>query len=86
MSHRLELALKDALQKTVFKEVDKMLLNLYLLYQKAPKKLRQLKELAQFSNEVDADADAEDCSLQGGSNQNGHQVAKRSTRFNWKHF
>ena len=46
MSHRLELALKDALQKTVFKEVDEIVLNLYLLYQKAPQKLRQLKELA----------------------------------------
>ncbi len=45
VAHRLELALSDALKTTEFKEVDDMLLKMYLLYNKAPKKLRQLEEL-----------------------------------------
>jgi hypothetical protein len=45
IAHRLELALKDALTNTAFEDVDNMLLRLYYLYKKAPKKLRQLKEL-----------------------------------------
>ena len=45
IAHRLELALKDALTGTAFEDVDNMLLRLYYLYKKAPKKLRQLKEL-----------------------------------------
>ena len=46
IAHRLELSLKDALADTCFKHVDEMLLNIYLLYYKSPKKLRQLKEFA----------------------------------------
>lgn len=45
MSHRLELALKSALADTFFESVNKMLLNLYLLFYKSPKKLRELKEI-----------------------------------------
>ena len=41
----LEDALEDALKGTRFDDVDKMLLRSYYLYQKAPKKLRQLREL-----------------------------------------
>ena len=38
MAHRLELALKDSLSDTFFKEVDEMLLRIYYLYEKSPKK------------------------------------------------
>ena len=42
IAHHLELALSDALKETIFKDIDEMLLQIYYLYQKAPKKLRQL--------------------------------------------
>ena len=43
-SHRLELALKDALQDFT-KPVDESLMYLYYLYHKSSKKLRELKSL-----------------------------------------
>ena len=45
VGHRLELSLKDCLKSTSFTDVDDMILHLYYLYKKSPKKLRQLKEL-----------------------------------------
>ena len=45
LSHRLELAIKDALKSTFFESVDELLLRLYYLYEKSPKKLRQLEEV-----------------------------------------
>ena len=45
IAHHLELALEDALKGTRFDGIDEMLLRSYYLYQKAPKKLRQLREL-----------------------------------------
>ena len=45
ISHRLELALKDALKETSFDVVEEFILCMHLLYRKSPKKLRQLKEL-----------------------------------------
>jgi len=45
LSHRLELAIKDALKSTYFDSVDELLLRLYYLYEKSPKKLRQLEEV-----------------------------------------
>lgn len=45
VAHPLELSLKDALQGTVFDDVDEVLLCLYYLYENSPKKLRQLWEL-----------------------------------------
>ena len=46
IAHRLELAVKDSLSNECeFKEIDEMLLRLYCLYHKAPKKLHQLREL-----------------------------------------
>ena len=45
-AHRLELALKDSLRNLdLFKEVDEIILRLYYLYKKSPKKLNQLKDL-----------------------------------------
>ena len=39
VAHHLELALKDALQGTIFDDVDEVLLCLYYLYENSPKKL-----------------------------------------------
>ena len=45
LSHRLELALKDALKNTYFSTVDDMLLKLYFLYEKSPKKCREIEDI-----------------------------------------
>ena len=45
LSHRLELALKDALKKTYFSDVDEFLLRLYYLYCKSPKKCSELEDV-----------------------------------------
>lgn len=45
VAHRLELALKDALHNSYFKKVDNMLLRLFYLYHKSPKKLFELKSV-----------------------------------------
>ena len=47
IAHRLEPAVKDSLSNEYeFKEINEMLLRLYYLYHKAPKKLCQLRELS----------------------------------------
>ena len=43
LAHRLELALKDALRGTSFDLLDEMLLRLYYLYEKSPKKCSELE-------------------------------------------
>ena len=48
VAHRLELALKHALTGTTFDEIDELILRLYYVYKKSPKKLRQLKELCEI--------------------------------------
>ena len=40
IAHRLELAIKDALKSTAFGLIDELLLRLYYLYEKSPKKCR----------------------------------------------
>ena len=45
LAHRLELAVKDALKGTAFDAIDDMLLKLYYLYEKSPKKCRELEEV-----------------------------------------
>ena len=45
LAHRLELAIKDALKATSFSVIDEMLLRLYFIYEKSPKKCRQLEEI-----------------------------------------
>ncbi len=45
LAHRLELAIKDALKQTSFDKVEEMLLRLYFIYEKSPKKCRQLEEI-----------------------------------------
>ena len=51
-SHRLELACKDALSSRLFKDIDEMLLRLYLIYAKSPKKSRELSDLVSDLKEV----------------------------------
>ena len=41
LAHRLELSLKDALQNTLFSTIDDILLRIYYVYSKAPKKCRE---------------------------------------------
>lgn len=45
LAHRLELALKNALQDTLFTRIDEMLLRVYYLYEKSPKKCHQLDDV-----------------------------------------
>ena len=45
LGHRLELSLSDSLKKTYFSSIDEMLLRLYYIYEKSPKKCRQLEDL-----------------------------------------
>ena len=47
LAHRLELALKDALKGMLFKSVDEMLLQVYYLYEKSPKKSRELETVVE---------------------------------------
>ena len=42
VAHHLELALKDALSSTYFKQVEEVLLRLYYMYENSPKKTRGL--------------------------------------------
>ena len=45
LAHWLELALKDALSSTLFSSIDNMLMRLYYLYEKSPKKCRELEDV-----------------------------------------
>ena len=51
-AHRLELACKNALSSKLFKDIEEMLLRLYFLYEKSPKKTRELQEIADDLKEV----------------------------------
>ena len=45
--HRLELSIKDAFKNDAFIKIDEMLMKLYYLYQKSPKRLRELKRMSE---------------------------------------
>ena len=45
LAHRLELAISDALKGTIFDLIDEMLLRLYYIYEKSPKKCRELSDI-----------------------------------------
>lgn len=47
LAHRLELALKDALKSTFFTTIDELLLQVYYLYEKSPKKCCELEAVLQ---------------------------------------
>ena len=51
-AHHLELACKDAFSSHLFKDFDEMLLRLYYLYEKSPKKCRELSDLMDDLKEV----------------------------------
>ena len=51
-AHRLELSCKDAFKSSLFKDVEEMLLRLYYLYEKSPKKSRELQEVVADLKEV----------------------------------
>ena len=45
MAHCMELAVRDALKATTFDMVDDLLIKLYNLYEKSPKKCRELEDI-----------------------------------------
>ncbi len=45
LAHQMELAIKDALTNTSFCDINDMLMRLYYLYEKSPKKFRELEEI-----------------------------------------
>ena len=47
LAHRLELSLKNALKNTFFTVMDELLLQVYFLYEKSPKKCRELEEVVE---------------------------------------
>lgn len=51
-AHRLELACKDAFSSRLFHDIDDMLLRLYYLYEKSPKKCHELSDLIDDLKEV----------------------------------
>ena len=51
-NHQLELVIKDAFKGTFFSEIDTMLLKLYYLYKKSPKRLRELKKFGEIFEKV----------------------------------
>ena len=46
-AHRLELASKDALSSNLFRDLTEMLLRLYYLYSKSPKKCREIGDIVE---------------------------------------
>ena len=46
-NHRLELSIKDAFKTDAFVKIDEMLMKLYYLCQKSPKRLRELKHMSE---------------------------------------
>ena len=45
LTHRLELSVKDALKDTFLKQIDELLLQVYYVYEKSPKKCHELKDV-----------------------------------------
>ena len=64
VAHRLELALKDSLKTTIFHEIDEMLMQIYYLYTKSPKKCRELDEVI---TEMQACFEESEFSVLGGN-------------------
>ena len=52
MAHQLELALGEAFCDTEIKTIDNMLLRNFYMYQKGPKKLREIRELHDIYKEA----------------------------------
>ena len=64
LAHRLELSVKDALQSTFFGTIDDVLLRLYYIYNKSPKKCHQLQDII---TELKSCLEPSEMPIQGGS-------------------
>ena len=64
LAHRLELAIKDSLKSTHFSTVDEFLLQVYFIYEKSPKKCRELHDIVQ---ELKACFDPSEMPSKGGT-------------------
>ena len=64
LAHGLELSLKDALKNTFFSSVDELLLQVYYVYEKSPKKCRELQEVV---DELRVCLEPSELPLQGGN-------------------
>ena len=64
LAHRLELAITDALKNSLFSQIDEMLLRIYYLYEKAPKKCRELNEIV---DELKHCLEPSDLPVEGGN-------------------
>ena len=64
LAHRLELSLKDSLKSTHFQIIDELLLQAYYLYEKSPKKCKQLEDIVV---ELKKCLDPEEMPNKGGS-------------------
>jgi len=51
-AHRLELACKDSFCSQLFRDIDEMLVRLYFLYDKSPKKCHERSDLVENLKEV----------------------------------
>ena len=58
LAHWLELSLKDALSNTVFSSIDNMLMRLYYIYNKSPKKCCELEVVVAELSVLRANTDA----------------------------
>ena len=68
-AHRLELACRNALVSPLFKELSEMLLRLYYIYAKSPKKSRELAEIVTDLKEVYSFPDSGDAPVRSQGSQ-----------------
>ena len=64
LAHRLELSVKDALKSTFFSTIDDLLLRMYYIYEKSPKKCRELEDIMV---ELKASLESSEISSKGGN-------------------
>ena len=80
IAHHLELAIENALQGTIFDTIDEMILRLFYVYQKAPKKLRQLRELHEiYKGAMDFQSDSCKTKKASGTRWISHKLGARKT-------
>ena len=80
IAHHLELAIENALQGTIFDTIDEMILRLFYVYQKAPKKLRQLRELHEiYKGAMDFLSDSCKTKKASGTRWISHKLGARKT-------
>ena len=72
LAHRLELSVKDALKSTFFSTIDDLLLRMYYIYEKSPKKCHELEDIMV---ELKASLESSEISSKGGNHLVAHKVA-----------